>query len=88
MKEVCLFYCLYAQLLLVVREFSKEVQDKFHSVKLFFPCLDLLITLLHRCSCLAGPQFPVWSCMDIYVSFIWIACLTYYTWSFISAMWM
>lgn len=41
-----------------------------------------------QCSCLAGLQFPVWSCMAIYISFIWITCLPYYSWSLISATWM
>lgn len=58
------------------------------SSSFFFSNLDYLIALLHRCSCHAGLQFPVWSCMAVYVSFIRITCLTYYSWSFISVMWM
>lgn len=59
-KEVCIFYHLCAQLLLVSREGSKEVLDKLYSIKLFFfPTLGLSITLLDKCSCLVVLLFPV-----------------------------
>lgn len=70
---------------------SDNAQKRLHSIKLFFFFFPVYTFWLLFCTdihVLLDCRFLYGSCIGVCISFKNISSLTYYSWSFISAMWM